>query len=98
MHQKTYRQSYFCTSQPMNGAKSTSEKYCDELKIADAVPRSFVGNQAATKRPLPGKHGDKAKPVRNNNTNSTANAVLPCRLPVKPMSNTRNDDRKKDMP
>jgi hypothetical protein len=44
------------------GAKATSAKYCDALKIAEAVPRSAVGNHAATMRPLPGKTGDCASP------------------------------------
>ncbi len=46
------------------GAKATRAKYCEELKIAEAVPRSAVGNQAATMRPLPGKTGDCARPER----------------------------------
>jgi hypothetical protein len=29
----------------MMGANSTVAKYCAELKMADAVPRSAVGNQ-----------------------------------------------------
>ena len=45
-------------SHPKMGAKMGSAKYCAELKMAEARPRSEVGNQAATMRPLPGKTGD----------------------------------------
>ena len=46
---------------PKMGAKMGRAKYCDELKIADARPRSDVGNQAETMRLLP---GDYSKPAR----------------------------------
>ena len=44
------------------GAKKTREKYCEALKMAEARPRSEVGNHAATMRPLPGKTGAWARP------------------------------------
>src|SRR6266478_4576653 len=43
---------------PRMGANITREKYCDALKMAEARPRSDVGNQLATMRPLPGNTGD----------------------------------------
>jgi len=42
-------------SHPKMGAKMGNAKYCAELKMAEARPRSDVGNQEATMRPLPGK-------------------------------------------
>jgi hypothetical protein len=45
-------------SHPKMGAKMGNAKYCAELKMAEARPRSDVGNQEATMRPLPGKTGD----------------------------------------
>ena len=65
MNQKQLCQPWFCVSQPKIGAKTTSAKYCEALKIAEAVPRSAVGNQAATTRPLPGKMGDCARPEKS---------------------------------
>ncbi|MNP32046.1 hypothetical protein D3C76_1252030 [compost metagenome] len=50
-------------------------KYCAELKIAEAVPRSAVGNQAATMRALPGKDGASARPTRKRSMNSATTAV-----------------------
>ena len=44
------------------GAKMGSAKYCVELKMAEVRPRSEVGNQEATMRPLPGKTGDWKRP------------------------------------
>ena len=46
----------------MMGANSTVAKYCAELKMAEAVPRSLAGNQAATMRALAGNDGDSAAP------------------------------------
>ena len=58
----------------MIGANSTVAKYCAELKIADAVPRSFTGNQAATMRPLAGKEGDSDRPTMRRIRNSAETA------------------------
>src|ERR1043165_7273489 len=77
------------------GASSTREKYCEALKIDDAVPRSLVGNHAATNLPLPGKVGAKEKPIRNNNANKTKNASSPFRNFVNPIKNMKNDQKKK---
>src|ERR1035438_133331 len=52
-------------SHPKSGPKIHSEEYCDALKIAQAPPRSAVGNQVATMRPLPGKTGVCARPEAN---------------------------------
>src|SRR3979409_39653 len=62
MARNTLRQPYSCASQPISGAKATSEKYCEALKMALAVPRSALGNQLATMRALAGKDGASAKP------------------------------------
>src|SRR3954465_5701294 len=47
-----------CVSQAFTSVKITAAKYCAELKIADAVPRSLVGNQLTTTLALAGKAGD----------------------------------------
>ena len=57
-------------SHPKMGAKIGSAKYCAELKIAEARPRSEVGNQAATMRPLPGKTGAWKRPESNRKRRS----------------------------
>ena len=62
MTKNTLRQPKACTIQPISGANSTVAKYCAELKMAEAVPRSSVGNQAATMRALAGKEGASAAP------------------------------------
>ncbi len=49
-----------------NRSEENSEKYCEALKIADARPRSAVGNQLATIRPFPGKTGDSCPEIRRN--------------------------------
>ena len=53
-----------------------SAKYCDELKIADARPRSEVGNHAATMRPLPGNTGACARPEQILKMKITVKAAL----------------------
>src|SRR5476651_2408199 len=65
----TLRQPYSCASQPISGAKATSEKYCEELKMALAVPRSELGNQLATMRALAGKEGHSANPRAKRSAN-----------------------------
>src|SRR5580698_5705783 len=66
---KTLRQPYSWASQPISGANATSEKYCEELKMALAVPRSECGNQLATIRALSGKDGHSAKPRAKRRAN-----------------------------
>lgn len=82
--QNTDRQPKLCASQPISGAKATSEKYCALLKIAEAVPRSGPGNHAATSRALPGKDGASARPTRKRSTNSVATAEMIGNQPTKP--------------
>src|SRR5258706_1225236 len=65
----TLRQPYSCDSQPISGAKATSEKYCEALKMALAVPRSAFGNQLATMRALAGKEGLSANPSAKRRAN-----------------------------
>ena len=74
--QNTLRQPHVAVIQLINGTNNTSEKYCDALKIADAVPRSAVGNHAATNRPLPGNVGANANPARKKRMNSVTMATL----------------------
>ena len=69
MTMNTCSQPQAWTIQPISGANSTVAKYCAELKIAEAVPRSAVGNQAATMRALPGNDGASAKPTRKRSMN-----------------------------
>ena len=64
---------------PKMGAKINNAKYCDELKIADARPRSAVGNQEATMRPFPGKTGACARPENNLKMKITVKAALAVR-------------------
>src|SRR6185312_9594716 len=62
MNQKQLCQPYFSVSRPNSVPNANSAKYWEALKIAEARPRSAVGNHAATMRPLPGNTGDVAKP------------------------------------
>src|SRR5579871_281462 len=71
-------------TQPMIGAKSTSAKYCDELKIAEAVPRSAVGNHAVTMRPFPGNTGDWTRPESSRKAMMETNAKVSGRYPESP--------------
>ena len=82
----------------MSGAKSAVEKYCDELKIADAVARSLVGNHAATSRPFPGNAGANANPVRSSSANKTANAIGPWTNLTKPMLKIKPDHSRMENP
>ena len=79
----------------MIGANRTVAKYCAELKIAEAVPRSLAGNQAATIRALAGNDGASAKPTRRRSTNRavTAAAAAP-RTPTEPCSRVNSDQMK----
>jgi hypothetical protein len=64
---------------PKMGAKIIRAKYCEELKIADALPRSLVGNQDATMRPFPGKTGACEKPESSLKMKIAENAALAAR-------------------
>src|SRR3954449_13547423 len=77
--------------QPISGAKMTVAKYCAELKIAEAVARSCLGNQAATTRLLPGNDGLSAMPSRKRRPNSTAMAVAAAKKPTKPWAMVNSD-------
>src|SRR3954467_1570328 len=91
MNQKTGGQPNVCVIQPMIGANSTVAKYCAELKIALAVPRSAVGNHAAAIRLLAGNDGDSAAPRMKRNANKTTTAVVPESQPTKPCANVTTD-------
>src|ERR1700754_3665249 len=82
-------------SHAINGVNTTAAKYCAELKIADAVPRSFVGNQLATTFALAGNAGASAAPIAKRSTNSavTAVAARPSR-PMELCSKVKRDHRK----
>src|ERR1700722_3374318 len=73
---KPLRQPYSWASQPISGANATSEKYCEELKMALAVPRSEWGNQLATIRALAGKDGHSAKPRAKRSANRLINTGM----------------------
>ena len=73
--QNTIGQPYACVTHAISGANSTVAKYCAELKMADAVPRSLAGNHAATMRPFAGNDGASARPTSSRNENSATIAV-----------------------
>ena len=75
----------------MIGEKSTSAKYCAELKIADAVPRSAVGNHADTIRLLPGNDGDSAIPSRKRREKRATTAAAAGSAPRSPCRNVKID-------
>ena len=79
----TQCQPYQCVTAAISGVNTTAAKYCAALKMADAVPRSRVGNQLATTRALAGKAGASAMPTRKRRQNRAAIALagLP-RMPV----------------
>ncbi|GJE45655.1 hypothetical protein AEGHOMDF_4855 [Methylobacterium soli] len=78
----------------MRGVNSTVAKYCEELKKAEAVPRSLVGNQAAVMRALAGKTGASARPTQRRSVNSTATAEKPVKKPTAPCRSVKADHRK----
>src|SRR5262249_36216590 len=88
---KTECQSNVCTSQPISGANATSAKYCAELKIAEAVPRSDFGNHPATMRAFAGKDGDSARPTMNRSANSATAADTNVCTPTRPCSAVQID-------
>src|SRR5258708_37477184 len=73
-----------CVIQPINGANSTVAKYCDALKIAEAVPRSAVGNHDDTRRLLPGEAGASAAPARKGSVNNATTAAAAASPPTPP--------------
>src|SRR5579862_8306096 len=75
------------------GAKIGKAKYCDELKMAEARPRSEVGNHAATMRPLPGNTGDCASPEQMRKMKIAVNAALAFTNPAQPVRNAKVDQR-----
>src|ERR1700761_7825094 len=83
---------------PRMGAKIRNAKYCDELKIAEARPRSLEGNQEATIRPFPGKTGAWAKPATRRRTKMVAKAAPAPRKPAKPFSSAHTDQTTRPMP
>lgn len=94
-HRYTWRQPYACVSHAISGENTTAAKYCAELKIADAVPRSAVGNQLATTFAFAGNAGASAMPTAKRIANSaaTASAALPP-SPIVLCSSVNADHRK----
>ena len=75
---------------------STVEKDCAELKMADAVPRSFAGNQAATMRALAGNEGASVSPTSSRMENSMTTAVPAVAVKkLMPPCSTVNSDQTK---
>ena len=52
--------------------------------MADAVPRSLAGYQAATMRLLAGKDGASDAPTKKRKPKSTTTAVMPVKKPTAP--------------
>ncbi len=78
---------------PISGANSTVAKYCAELKIAAAVPRSCAGNHAATMRLLAGNDGASAAPTRARSANSTGMASVAPNKATVPCSRVNTDHK-----
>src|SRR3954451_9064701 len=91
MKEKTARQPKWNAIAPMTGPNRAVAKYCAELKIAEAVPRSLAGNQAATSRALPGNDGDSAAPTRRRRMNRTYTAAAVPNTPGPPWSRVNKD-------
>src|SRR6202789_4393794 len=98
MNQKPLFQPVEWIIQPRIGAKIINAKYCEELKIAEARPRSLAGNQEATMRPFPGKTGACAKPATSRSTKITLKAAPAARYPAKPVSRAQTDQTTMPMP
>ncbi|MNT07012.1 hypothetical protein D3C72_1417000 [compost metagenome] len=90
---KTCSQPHAKVSQPSSGEKRASEKYCAELKIAEAVPRSLVGNQAATIRALAGNDGASEKPSIKRIQNMEIPAHASGKKSTKPCINVNSDQK-----
>src|SRR6478736_8684218 len=91
MNQKTGGQPKVCVIQPMIGENRTVAKYCAELKIALAMPRSAVGNHAATMRALAGNDGDSATPSENRSPNHATSATPGASQPMQPCNKVKTD-------
>src|SRR5580698_10575883 len=91
MNQKLLFHPAACVIQPRMGAKIINAKYCEELKIGEARPRSFAGNHEATIRPLPGNTGACASPASNRKIKITVKATAAVRYPAKPVSRAHTD-------
>src|ERR1700735_5622008 len=98
MNQKQLFQPAEWIIQPRMGAKIINAKYCEELKIAEARPRSFEGNQEATMRPFPGKTGAWANPDTSRKRKITVKAAPAARYPAKPVSREQIDQTTMPMP
>src|ERR1700759_5883160 len=98
MNQKQLLQPPTCVIEPRMGAKIISAKYCEELKIADARPRSLAGNHDATMRPFPGNTGACAKPAISRRIKITVKATVAARNPANPVSNAQTDHATIPMP
>src|SRR3984885_16015222 len=98
INQKQLFQPAECAIQPRIGAKIISAKYCEELKIAEARPRSLAGNQEATMRPFPGKTGAWANPATSRKRKITVKAAPAARYPAKPVSREHIDQTTMAMP
>ncbi|MNV58476.1 hypothetical protein D3C71_1508560 [compost metagenome] len=95
IHRYTWCQPQLWTTQAISGVKTTAAKYCAALKMADAVPRSAVGNQLATTLALAGKAGDSARPTAKRSANSTVMAEpMVANTPSQPCSSVKNDQTK----
>ena len=88
---KTCSQPIETTSHPISGVNTTVAKYCAELKMAAAKPRSLVGNQAATIFELPGNDGPSKRPTSRRSRNSNPTAVAALKLPIAPCAMVNAD-------
>src|SRR5271156_1486948 len=98
MNQKQLLQPAAWVIHPKIGAKIISAKYCEELKIADALPRSLAGNHDATMRPFPGNTGACAKPAISRKMKITVKAAVTARYPARPVSHAQRDHATIPMP
>src|ERR1041385_3404742 len=92
------RQPNQCVIAAISGVKAIAAKYCAELKMADAVPRSTAGHHQAPSFALAGKAGDSANPTAKRRTNSVVTAPRPVATaaphPVAACSNVNSDHAK----
>ncbi|MNG38832.1 hypothetical protein D3C84_1266730 [compost metagenome] len=64
------------------------------MNTADAVPRSAVGNQAATMRALPGNEGASAKPTKKRSMNRVTTDQATGTVSTKPCNRVNTDQVK----
>lgn len=84
-----------CVTHAIRGVNTTAAKYCAALKMAEAVPRSAVGNQLATTLALAGNAGDSDRPTAKRSTNSTVIAEpMVANRPSQPCISVKNDQAK----